>query len=328
MQESDKAREDKRGRDSGHTIHNIIEKLKSSADNVLTVQLSKEGIKYFIGSEPISKDYVELLRERGIVVESEYVSVLSCPNCGDYVLSVLPTCPRCKSSDVLLVELYAHIKCGYIGLSSEFEKDNKKVCPNCGEEISDPSELKSYGKIFRCLNCGARFDMPVFRLRCLNCGLMFSIKDSRILRIPQYRLNKEALSKVEDIVVQDYITSVVEEVVREYFNKYVIERSVEVTGMSGVKHVIPVRVRTSQGSIYIYPILREQDVYSLVSMLLDVNLDSPIIVLCLEEAARKASLSCPALGSGKSNVKVLMLKNIEELRSKLQNLLREISERS
>ncbi len=306
----------------GDAFHRLIEHLRTTTESTLVAQLSKEGIKYYLGTESVSREYIAFLRERGVLVELSYMSVVVCPNCGEYTLAISPTCPRCGSNDVTLVELYAHLKCGYIGLSSEFEKEGKIVCPNCGENISDISELKSYGKIFRCFNCGARFDTPLLKFRCLTCGLTFTVKEARIMRVPQYRLDKDALSKIESVVVQDYLNMLISEVVREFSDKFTIEQSVEVSGISGIKHVVPMRVRLPNATLYIYPVLKEQDAYFLISMLLDVNLSEPMVVICLEDVAKKARLSCSALGGGKSNVKVISLRNLDELRDKLREVLK------
>ncbi len=318
--------EEKQLPDGTASLLQILDRIRkeTSIDKLSTV-IGKDGIRYYVGGVQLTEENIEKLVQRGILVQSGFISIVACPNCESYTVAVMPTCPRCGSNDVELTELVAHIKCGYIGLSRDFKKSGKFVCPGCGEVIEEISELRVYGKIFVCHNCGARFDMPLLRFRCLSCSQIFDIKSIKVKRVPTYIINRTTLQETVTMFIYEDIQKLLTELARKFDIKY--EVNFEIRGLSGLRHSIPYIVKLDSRNVCVFPVFNEKDITRLSSLVLDLPESFDIVVLCHEDSLKSLGMSCESL-SFKGAVKLVKFSNIHELREKLETLVKSLLEAS
>ncbi len=294
------------------TTSAIIDKVGKGAAQTVITAIDKTGIRYYVGDSVLTEESIQKMRELGLLIQIGFIGLISCPSCGDHVLAVLPVCPRCNSNDVDIAELVAHVKCGYIGFLREFTRNGDIICPGCGKKIENvENELRVYGRVFMCQNCGAKFETPSLKLRCLNCGLVFTLKEARIKRIPQYAIQTSALEKARSIFVKDYVKNMLVNIA----DKYGIDVSfdVDLKGMSGVVHKIPALLKRGSKEVIVYFILNERDATLFTSLLLDLPEPREMIVVCDDNAVKELGMSCSTLAAGKSSIIVIPadLSNLE-----------------
>ncbi len=312
--------------DGTASLAQILDKIRreASIDKLSTI-IGKDGIRYYVGGIQLTEENIEKLVQRGVLVQSGFISMITCPNCESYTVAVMPTCPRCGSNDVELTELVAHVKCGYIGLSRDFKKSGKYICPGCGETINEISELRMFGRIFVCHNCGARFDMPQLKFRCLNCNQIFDLKSIRVKRVPTYAINRTMLQETVTIFLSEDIGRILQDLATKLEASY--EYNFEIRGLSGLKHTIPYVIKLNSRSICVFPIFNEKDITRLSSLILDLPESFEIIVLCHEDSLKTLGMSCDSL-SFKGTVKLVKFSTISELRDKVVELIQSLVKES
>ncbi|NPA23506.1 MAG: hypothetical protein GXO23_04340 [Crenarchaeota archaeon] len=298
----------------------ILDKVgKGTAQTVITA-IDKTGIRYYVGDSVLTEESIQKMKELGLLVQIGFIGLISCPSCGDHVLAVLPVCPRCNSNDVDIAELVAHVKCGYIGFLREFLRDGELVCPGCGKKIENSdTELRTYGRVFMCQNCGAKFETPSLKLRCLNCGLVFTLKEARIKRVPQYAIEASALEKARLIFVKDYVKNMIVNIADKYGIDVAFD--VDLKGMSGVVHKIPVLLKRGSKEVIVYFILNERDATLFTSLLLDLPEPREMIVICDDNAVKDLGVSCSTLAAGKSSI-IVIPADLSTLESNLEDAIR------
>ncbi len=304
-------------------ISQVLTRLIQGNSKTVITEIDKSGIKYYVGDSVLSEESIQRMRELGLLVQIGFIGIISCPSCGDHVLALLPVCPRCGSNDVDIAELIAHVKCGYIGFTQEFNKSGEMICPGCGEKIISESEIRIYGKVFVCENCGARFETPSLKIRCLSCGLIFTLKEARVKRIPQYAIEAKEFEKARRVFIRDYIKNVILNVADKYGID--VKFDVNVKGMSGVDHKVPAILIRGSREAYVFFILSERDATLFTSFLLDIPETKNIILLCDESAISSMEMSCSAIAAGKPKVHVITIGNNDvSLEDELEKAVRKI----
>ncbi len=303
-------------------ISAMLSMLSHGNAKTVTTEIDKSGIRYYVGDNLLSEESIQKMRELGLLVQVGFISIISCPSCGDHVVALLPVCPRCGSNDVDVAELIAHIKCGYIGFVQDFNKSGEMICPGCGEKIESDNDIRVYGKVFICGNCGARFETPSLKIRCLSCGLVFTLKEARIKRIPQYAIETKEFEKTRKLFMKDYIKNVIVNVADKYGLE--VKFDISIKGLSGVNHKIPAILSKGSKELYIFLILSERDATLFTSFLLDTSEIRDTVLICDEDAIREVEMSCHKLAAGKPNVYVISLNSNISVKEELENIVKKV----
>ncbi|MCF6177222.1 MAG: hypothetical protein L3J71_15810 [Victivallaceae bacterium] len=131
------------------------------------------------------------LEERGLIEGKFYDRLLLCPHCKAHNICFRDACPKCHSTNLEVVELIHHFRCGYVGSENEFSAQNNSTlnCPKCsyrllsvGKDYEKPSE------IFKCLACNWSGSEPLTLGRCIVCDKNCDPGECIIADIKSYRI--------------------------------------------------------------------------------------------------------------------------------------------
>lgn len=292
----------------------LLDKLLRKDISKIMTTIERDGVKYYLGEIELTQKEIEHLTSKGILASEGFISLVSCPRCGEYILAVLPTCPKCQSNDIVIIELVAHVKCGYIGSLSEFTKieEDRYKCPNCGEVITS-SDLIYYGTIFKCQKCDARFETPALQFHCVSCGHKFRVQELNLKRLPTFSIDKSIVEKLE----KEFVINFVKDSVLNKGNS--IRIKYEITGLSGITHKVPLLIETPKSIICIYPVISEKDLTELSSIVLDLPKNTSMLILCKTDNDVIRS-SCKSLKSNEK-IKVVEFSNYNELPLKIREVI-------
>ena len=294
----------------------VLDKLIRYENDKIRTSLEKDGTKYYLDEVELSKTDIDYLISKGAIFSEGFISIITCPKCNEHALVVLPVCPKCNSNSIDLVELIAHIKCGYIAPSREFKYEDKLYCPNCNSQVNS-DELMNYGLVFTCNNCNAKFDIPLIMLKCTSCGMEFKIHDANVKRVPSYSVNKAKIQNLE----REFVTSIVIDALQSLGK---IETNLTISGISGFPHKVPIMLEVKDQKFGIYTIINENDLAEISSAILDIPKNINIIVLCKEiPESYNTGFNCDNLRNSEK-VAVIKYRNITELWEKVRELAKKI----
>ena len=292
-----------------------IDKLSRSKTDLISAKFGIEGIKYFIEDRELKRAEVEWLRDKGVITLQEYSSaIFICPECGSPVFSIIICCPKCKSHDVEIVEIWLHQTCGFVGISKEFMKEGKLVCKVCKKDVKE-SEIVRLGKSFQCMTCGARFEIPLMIFNCSNCGKKLDVYQCKIEKVPLYKIDRAVLAKTADMVLIETIVDYFKWLESLGIGK--LEDTVEVKGLSGIKHKLTNVFRISNNTI-IVPIIVDtpETLYYISTLLLDVpNIE--VLAIC-------RGMSICSNFTFKERVRIVNYSSITNAMNELKKIVNEI----
>ena len=137
--------------------------------------------------------FLNRLYETGILKRRLYDKIIYCPKCNSANVSIHYCCPYCKSFEIQRSALIEHVKCGYMDVEENFEKENKLICPKCHEELKKLDiDYRKAGMWCTCKDCNKSFDIPVSTHFCRNCHENFMFENAIIKDVYSYSLKEEA----------------------------------------------------------------------------------------------------------------------------------------
>ncbi|MCW4017451.1 MAG: hypothetical protein NWF00_02010 [Candidatus Bathyarchaeota archaeon] len=185
-----------------------------------------------VGDAAKVQSILNKLTEEEVLEAKLFDKVIYCPNCGSASISFRYCCPFCKSFNIKKSSLIEHVRCGYMDLEENFQKDNKLICPKCREELQrEDVDYRKAGMWCACNDCGKSFDIPVPEHYCTRCHTTSNFEQATIKDVFTYTLSKKAKEKLSSNM---YLVAPLQELLsREGFK---VETPAYLTGKSGAKH--------------------------------------------------------------------------------------------
>jgi hypothetical protein len=107
-------------------------------------------------------------------------------------------CPHCFTFDITKTFLFEHLKCGKVGSSDEFEKDEKIICPKCQTVLHDFGvEYRSVGAWYKCGRCDHSFNSPSHSHFCRQNHHEFTSDAVHLVPLFQYRINPDNMEQIK-----------------------------------------------------------------------------------------------------------------------------------
>ena len=186
----------------------ILEFLIWNAGTVLsptilpTDEIAYPQLGSILSKEPLDiEKQVQLLKamtEANVLVVELTDKVPTCPTCGSTQVSTRYICPQCFTFDITQTFLFEHLKCGKIGSSDEFFKDEKVICPKCRAVLHDFGvEYRSVGAWYKCNRCTHSFNSPSHSHFCRPKRHEFTSDAVQLMPLYQYRINPEAVEQIK-----------------------------------------------------------------------------------------------------------------------------------
>jgi len=152
----------------------------------------EESVK--AGPVPLLKTMVD----KDVLVVELVDKVPACSVCGSKQVSTRYICPQCFTYDITQTFLFEHLKCGKVGSSDEFWKDEKVICPKCQTVLHDFGvEYRSVGAWYRCNKCNHSFNVPAHSHFCRPKHHQFTSDAVQLIPLYQYRINPAATEQIK-----------------------------------------------------------------------------------------------------------------------------------
>jgi len=189
-------------------VRKVLELLIRNVGTVLsptilpTDEITYPEVESAIGEDPDSrKKQVKLLktmRDANLLAVELMDKVPTCPTCGSHQLSTRYVCPHCFTFDITKTFLFEHLKCGKVGSSDEFRKEEKVVCPKCQAVLHDFGvEYRSVGAWYKCNRCDHSFNSPSHSHFCRPNHHQFASDAVQLVPLFQYRLNPDRAEEIK-----------------------------------------------------------------------------------------------------------------------------------
>lgn len=150
-------------------------------------------IEAIVGEPSKAQAFLEKFYEAGILERELCDKIVHCPKCKSTNMSVRYCCPYCKVFDIEKSSLIEHVKCGYMDIEENFQKEDKLVCPKCGDELTKLEvDYRKAGIWCTCRECGKSFDIPIVTHFCRDCRESSAFEEVTIESVYSYGLKEEA----------------------------------------------------------------------------------------------------------------------------------------
>lgn len=141
---------------------------------------------------------LKTMTEASLLVVELVDKVPTCPTCGSHQLSTRYICPHCFNVDITKTFLFEHLKCGKVGSSDEFTRDEKVICPKCQTVLHDFGvEYRSVGAWYKCNRCNHSFSTPSHSHFCRQMHHEFTSDAVQLVPLFQYRINPERAEEIK-----------------------------------------------------------------------------------------------------------------------------------
>lgn len=130
------------------------------------------------------------LEECGLIESEFYDRLLLCPHCRSYNLCFRDICPECSSSNIELIQMIHHFRCGYVGPEHEFINEKGTLtCPKCSYKLlSVGKDYEKPAEVFNCLSCDWSGSETMTMGRCIVCNNSSEPQDCIIFDVNSYRI--------------------------------------------------------------------------------------------------------------------------------------------
>lgn len=113
----------------------------------------------------------KMLVKRGLLKETFFDRVSTCPSCMSARFNVKEECPTCSSANLAEESYLHHFRCAYEGPESDFECEGDLICPKCSRELRHfGKDYDRPGQMLMCGSCGTATSEPNVTFSCLDCG--------------------------------------------------------------------------------------------------------------------------------------------------------------
>ena len=197
----------------------ILEYLVWNAGTILsptilpTDDIAYPQVETILGKDasPIEKQIplLKTMADANVLIVELVDKVPTCPTCGSNQVSTRYICPQCYTFDITKTFLFEHLKCGKVGSSDEFAKDEKIICPKCQTVLHDFGvEYRSVGAWYKCDRCNHSFNSPSHSHFCRPKHHEFTSDAVQLVSLFQYRINPENAeqTKLKVLVYAEAIT--------------------------------------------------------------------------------------------------------------------------
>jgi CheY-like chemotaxis protein len=148
-----------------------------------------------------SKEAIKLLGDlvaEGLLDRKLAHKINLCPGCGWHTVNFVEVCPRCKSIDIEIEQVFHHFACAYVGAWSEFKRGTELVCPKCNEKLRHlGKDYERPSETYVCNGCGYAFTDSAVLAECLRCGNASPAEELRATKIHDYAPNPKTSRAVE-----------------------------------------------------------------------------------------------------------------------------------
>ena len=302
----------------GKFLNGEISELKPTFDPRLGYRYLE--VETVLGGALSVEEFLNRLHEAGILERWLYDKIIYCPKCGSQNVSTRYCCPYCKSFNIQKGSLIEHVKCGYMDVEENFQKEGKLVCPKCHEELKKPDvDYQKAGIWCTCLECGKNFDIPVPRHFCRGCRSEFTFEDVEIKDVYAYKLNEDVRGEITAGWI--FVAPIKEFLVE---NGFEVEAPAFIKGKSGANHMFDIaaykegkneKVTVMDVAISTENAVMEQPVIALFAKMYDVSPEQAFLVAIPklgENAKKMAELY---------NIKVIEAKDAKEVMKALKEKL-------
>jgi len=240
-------------------------------------------VEAIVGGPTETEAFLNRLYDAGLLEQKLYDKIIYCPKCKSSNTSTRYCCPYCKSFNVQKSSLIEHVKCGYMDVEQNFQKEGKLVCPKCHDELKKLDvDYRRAGIWCTCKECSKSFDIPVTTHFCRDCHANSTFEEVLIKDVYSYTLREEAK---EEANVGWVIIAPIREVLEE--NGFEVESPAFLKGKSGANHMfdiaafkgdIPRKILVIDLSTSTEPLVSEQPVIALFAKIFDVSPDSAYLI--------------------------------------------------
>ena len=167
-----------------------------------TDEIAYPQIETILGKDtPPFEKQLRLLRamtDAGVLIVELIDKAPTCPTCGSYQVSTRYICPHCYTFDITKTFLFEHLKCGKVGSSDEFTKEEKIICPKCQAVLHDFGvEYRSVGAWYKCNRCSHSFNGPSHSHFCRPSHHEFTADGLKLVPLFQYRINPASADEIK-----------------------------------------------------------------------------------------------------------------------------------
>ncbi len=144
---------------------------------------------FFPGNSYQEFTLINFLKNKSLIKGSFIDNIHPCNNCYSSYLNFREICVKCNSADIDNEDLVHHFVCGFVGLESDFYKDDKQICPKCRKEIRHLGvDFDRPSQMYTCKSCEHTFQDPDVDTICVNCGKKSSPDKLSVRTIEEYSL--------------------------------------------------------------------------------------------------------------------------------------------
>ncbi len=160
----------------------------------------------------VERMLLEKMADIGMVSETLYERVVSCPKCASPSNVYLRfKCTQCGSIDISINRMLEHLQCGTIHQENVFLVGRNLICPTCKKLIQNASEYRVIGVVCSCKACNAHFEDPTQTFFCRACKNDFSLPSATVLDVFAYSMSKSILNEARRFMGVDALTKILTE---------------------------------------------------------------------------------------------------------------------
>jgi len=265
------------------------------------------------------REILKALEEEGILSKTIESRAVACPHCRSLNVVTRLSCPNCKSTNVELTNIISHKVCGYAGLSMDFKKNDKLVCPNCGLELASEDDYNILGRIFYCHNCGRKTIKPELLFECLDCENKFDLETVLHLPLYQYVIDLEKIDR--------YLEKRLHVLITELLTKagFIILPENAFKGRSGITHrfdIAALKDDAKLGIVLLKGDISSTELESFVASSYGASIDLGNVVIVILISYRPEIVIPEAFIH--ENLKIVTFERLEDLRTKLRSIIGEV----
>ncbi|MDQ5870247.1 MAG: hypothetical protein M3530_11055, partial [Thermoproteota archaeon] len=184
-------------------VRKILKEMMATTRVTQRIQSKIEYDSKIINSMKEHERSLQSLINEGYVVKEPTQLKLACPNCKSINLVTNYLCQNCNSSNFTRGNVLEHNKCGHSDLETNFQEDNRLVCPKCRKELKligvDYFRIVS---ALKCKECRNIFTIPEITYDCNDCGNSgFSLSDGSWKQIYNYEISAEKLEEIKQNII-------------------------------------------------------------------------------------------------------------------------------
>lgn len=175
----------------------------------------------------VERKLLEKMADIGMVTETLYERVVSCPKCTTPSNVYLRfKCTQCNSMDISINRMLEHLQCGTIHQENVFLVGRNLMCPTCKKLIQSTSEYRVIGVVCSCKACNAHFEDPTQSFFCRACKNDFSLPSATVIDVFAYNMSKNILNEARRFMGVNALTTALTE------NGYQVESPGTIAGAS------------------------------------------------------------------------------------------------